>query len=92
MRRAMHDLLPPEVQWRGKANLSPVLTRGMRVFEQDRLGNLVRNPGVLGEYVTVASLRDAYRRYTCGGVQEPNLAVWRASVLAFWLRSASLAP
>jgi asparagine synthase (glutamine-hydrolysing) len=92
MRRAMGDLLPTEVRWRGKANLSEVLTRGLRVFEQDRLGNLVRNPGVLEEYVTIASLRDAYQRYTCGGVQEPNLAVWRASVLALWLRSASLAP
>jgi len=92
MRRAMSDLLPADVRWRGKANLSEVLTRGLRVFEQDRLGHLVQNPGVLEEYVTTASLRDAYERYTRGGIQEPNLAVWRASVLALWLRSTSLAP
>lgn len=91
MRRAMSEL-PPDVRWRGKANLSEVLSRGLRLFERDRLGQVVGDPGVLGTYVTTTSLRDAYERYTCRGIQEPNLAVWRASVLALWLRSASLAP
>jgi len=91
MRRAMSEL-PPDVRWRGKANLNEALSRGLRLFECDRLGRVVGDPGVLGTYVTTTSLLDAYERYTCRGIQEPDLAVWRASILALWLRTTSLTP
>jgi asparagine synthase (glutamine-hydrolysing) len=92
MRRAMTDILPSEVQWRGKANLSPVLVHGLLKFERERIERVIAGPKAIREYVAVPALQEAFARYICSGRDDPALGVWRASILAHWLEGARLVP
>ncbi len=90
-RRAMAGVVPAEVRWRGKANLSPVLPRGLTLFDLARIEAVIEEPKEIAEYVSQPALRDAFQRYTCKSLNDPALAVWRATMLALWLRQSHLA-
>jgi asparagine synthase (glutamine-hydrolysing) len=93
MRRAMNGILPPQVQWRsGKMDFVPSLAYGLRVFERDHLDEvIIRNPGVIEEYVNIRSLRQAYSRFLeqDSDLESKDLfAIWKTVSLALWLKHA----
>lgn len=94
MRRAMANILPVEVQWRGgKAGLGPVYNRGMLRFERKLMDEVVLgNGGGLQEYVDMAVLRQVYKRYLSGKNSKDLLLVWEAVNLAVWLHQSGLRP
>ena len=94
MRRAMTPMLPAEVCWRvGKADLSPNFKR--RLWDQDRdilEDVIVKDPQVLADYVDIAALREAYRRYKTQPMAESDaLAIHSTATLGLWLRRTGLA-
>jgi asparagine synthase (glutamine-hydrolysing) len=91
MRRAMGGVLPDEVRWRThKADLSPNFRRTL--FDRDRAvldDVIVRDPGVIADYVDVAALRETYARcLSARGSDDDELSVFSAVTLALWLRQA----
>ena len=91
MRRAMSGILPPQVQWRSaKTNFVPSLAYGLRVFERDQLDDVIlRNPGIIEEFVNIGWLTQAYRRFLdqAQGIDSSDLfAIWKSVSLALWLR------
>jgi asparagine synthase (glutamine-hydrolysing) len=94
LRRAMAQRLPEAVQWRkGKADLGPNFTRGLvsadrKVIDQVFLKELNN----LSAYINVPMLQDLYRQYTMQQSDAAEIAVWRVSVLASWLKRTGLKP
>jgi asparagine synthase (glutamine-hydrolysing) len=90
VRRALADLLPPEVRWRtDKGNLSHNFNRGL-LWERERLEDVLGEPGVIQEYLDMGALRRAYQKFIH---QEPGndpLTIWKAMTLALWLRQTGL--
>jgi asparagine synthase (glutamine-hydrolysing) len=89
LRRAMDGVLPEKVRWRvGKTRLGAQFDRS---FVRDRalLDDVIeKNPDALADYVDLAVLRDAYRRYRANANKEDGVAVWTAVTLGLWLRRA----
>lgn len=94
MRRAMNNVLPTAVQWRGgKADLSPNFIRSLLASRRDLLEEVVLDdPHPIQEYVDVPDLRQAYHRYLSGSAEADALSVWKSATLALWLRHTGLAP
>jgi asparagine synthase (glutamine-hydrolysing) len=94
MRRAMTDILPPEIQWRGgKSNLGPSFVNGMLVFERERLDEVLqKNPTFIENYIDLAAIRSAYQQFISNKVPDNNdvLAIYRAVSLALWLQRTGL--
>jgi len=91
MRRAMTNILPPEVQWRtSKIDFLPNIAHGLRTFERERLDELIlHNSGVWEKYVNLNALREAYQRFVSPENQEtPDdvFLIWEVASLALWLR------
>jgi hypothetical protein len=94
MRRAMTPMLPAEVCWRvGKADLSPNFKR--RLWDQDRdilEDVIVKDPQVLADYIDIAALREAYRRYKTQPMADRDaLTIHSTATLGLWLRRTGLA-
>jgi asparagine synthase (glutamine-hydrolysing) len=94
MRRALAAYLPEEVCWRRtKSALGPNFTRGMLLFARQRLGQAVfEDAQVIGEYVDLPTLRQAYRRYAEHKSVADELPLWRAVTLGMWLKHTVMAP
>lgn len=93
LRRAMADVLPPEVRDRpGKADFRPLLKRALAAFGRDRLDALFADEAVLAPFVDLPALRGAYRRYLAAGAHPDTYAVWKAATLARWLTRTKLTP
>ncbi len=94
MRRALANVLPEEVRWRGgKSNLSPNFTRGLLGFQQRPIEEVILDdPKVIQDYVDMAALRETCRRYACHGGEQEALTVWKALTLALWLHQTDLKP
>jgi asparagine synthase (glutamine-hydrolysing) len=94
MRRAMDQILPPEVQWRaGKSDLSPNFHYGLRVLERDRLAQVLReDTGLIEPYVDVTVLRQTFQRFLADeSMPDSNvLSIWKPVLLALWLKQADL--
>jgi asparagine synthase (glutamine-hydrolysing) len=93
MRRAMEDILPKKVQWRGgKMDFTPSLSYGLMAFERDVLDKIIlRDSGVIEKYVNVKSLRHAYGRFLAGeseGNSTDLFNIWKCASLALWLKHA----
>ena len=88
MRRAMSNILPEKIQWRGgKSDLSPNFLRGLRTFEHELLKDVISNgSGVIEDYVDMRVLRQAHDRYMAKGTEADAMTVWKAVSLALWLR------
>jgi len=93
MRHGMNGILPPQVQWRtGKTNFAPSLEYGLRVFERAQLDDVIlRNPGIIEEYVNIGVLRQAYMRFLDRKSEvDPSdlIAIWKTVSSASWLQHA----
>ena len=92
LRRALADILPVDVQWRGsKSNLGPNFEHGLLTYERKRLEEVIlKDSGTIERYVNIDSLRHAYRRFASRGGGEDALTIWKAVSLALWLQHTSL--
>lgn len=95
LRRAMHGILPPEVQWRvDKASLAAGVCTNLLKYERETLDDLIfSDPGVIRPYLDVEGLRASYRRYASDpvGSEGEAFTVILAVTLALWLRGSGLA-
>ena len=87
LRRALADLLPRQVQWRGgKANLSHNFSRSLLLYEEKRLDALiVENPQCLAPYMDIPALQRTYHRYRASRGHSEAMTVWKAAALGLWL-------
>ena len=95
MRRAMDNILPKDVQWRGgKTDLSPNFEHCLRTYGRARTEDVVLNDGdPVHEYVNAERLRESYRRLRCErATNDDVLAIWKAVSLGHWLRQARMSP
>ena len=94
MRRAMNNVLPQEVQWRGgKTNNSAAFTRSLLKFGRPLLEEVIlHDPSDIEEYVDVDALPEAYRRYLSRETHKDGMRVWTAVALGLWLRRTRLTP
>ena len=92
LRRALRDILPVEIQWRGsKSNLGPNFEHGLLAYERQRMEDVILGEsGIIDKYVNIDFLRDAYHRFKSGEKENDALTIWKAVSLALWLqRTAS---
>ncbi|MFQ5849216.1 MAG: lasso peptide isopeptide bond-forming cyclase [Candidatus Binatia bacterium] len=94
LRRAMVDILPVEVQWRGdKFNFSANFNRGLLTVDRELVEEVTLNdPSVIAEYVNIAALHKTYNRCLSQPKNEDTMTVWKAVSLALWLRRTGLTP
>lgn len=96
MRRAMSDILPVEVQWRGgKSNLGPNFNHVLLTFGRERMEEVIlQNPEAIEEYVDITALRAAHQRFVSGeaSVDADAISIWKALSLALWLQRTDLTP
>jgi asparagine synthase (glutamine-hydrolysing) len=86
MRRAMHGLLPPQVEWRGgKSNLGHNFRHVLLRYERDRLARWIAAPGALAEYVDVDRVRAAFARFQSAQGDADALLLWKVVTLGEWL-------
>jgi asparagine synthase (glutamine-hydrolysing) len=93
MRRAMENILPEKVQWRGgKIDFTPSLRYGLVSFEREVLDRIIlRESSILENYVNVTTLREAYGRILEGESSSSStdlFNVWKCASLALWLQHA----
>jgi len=91
LRRAMTDLLPPEVQWRrGKANFTPNLIRGL-LSDQARLQELMAD-NLLQSYINTSEFQRIYQTLLIKTFQTDTrdmFKIWTVISLGLWLRYIS---
>jgi hypothetical protein len=87
MRRALADVLPPEVRLRpGKANLGPAFKQALGGTDRAALTAVAARPGELAEWVDPAQLRAMWQRCQAGtGHDSDWFAMWRLAVTSRWL-------
>jgi asparagine synthase (glutamine-hydrolysing) len=92
LRRALVDVLPAEVAWRGsKVNLSANFVRGLLAFERGTLEEVIMNDAkAIEAYVDITAVRRAYEQYVSKGKNADALTVWKTVTLALWLRHTGL--
>jgi asparagine synthase (glutamine-hydrolysing) len=93
MRRAMENILPKKVQWRGgKTDFTPSLYYGLVSLEREVLDRIILlDSSILENYVNVTTLREAYGRILEGESSSSStdlFSVWKCASLALWLQHA----
>lgn len=93
MRRALTNVLPEEIRWRGgKANLGPSFNHGLLTVDRRVLEDvLLNNPGGIAEYIDPTTLRRIYQRYLSNKDTNDGFILWRIATIALWLRRTGLA-
>jgi asparagine synthase (glutamine-hydrolysing) len=95
MRRALHGILPPEIQWRsGKADLSPNFSRGLIEKDREIIRRVVYSPTEwLNEYVNVPAVQSAFTRWTKepGRCSNEALDLFAVTTLGLWLEATGFA-
>jgi asparagine synthase (glutamine-hydrolysing) len=94
MRRALHGILPPTIQWRGgKTDLKPNFDRALLMFGGQTLKDVMANEtAVLERYVNLAGLCKTYRNFISGQKGGDSFKLWSAVTCALWLRQTNLNP
>ena len=95
LRRAMNNILPPEVQWRvDKGSLGAGVCATLFEFERQKLEELVSGRGPIGEYLDMSALRASHARYVSNPTGSEREAFWLmlAVNLSQWLSIASAEP
>lgn len=94
LRRAMQDILPPDVQWRTDKGNQSITIRQRLVEERACLDAVIlKDPDIIDEYIDITALRAAYDRYLSDplGASEDDLFTIFLSVnLARWLRRSAV--
>jgi asparagine synthase (glutamine-hydrolysing) len=92
LRRAMADILPPEVQWRkGKGNLSANFKKRLLSDEKERLEQVIFHDfSVIEPYVDIPALQATYQRYITDPLTADDEAtnIFVAVNLALWLQQS----
>jgi asparagine synthase (glutamine-hydrolysing) len=90
MRRAMQDILPKSVQWRGgKVNFNINFVRKLRTFDREIINQVIHNDlSRIEPYVNINHLHEAHHRLMSPHPIKLNdaITVWKAVTLALWLR------
>lgn len=95
MRRAMNDILPREVQWRGgKADMSHSFEHGLRAHNAELLQQVMQQGlGRVEDYVDVAAVRAAYNRFLARQASGADvMGIWKSVSLALWLQQTNTLP
>ena len=94
MRRAMTNILPMEIQWRGdKTSLSPNFIRSLLTYERERLENIILNDSaVIAPYVNLTAFRKIFQRFVAKKRPGDAFTVWTALTLSLWLAQTDLTP
>ena len=96
LRRAMNEILPESVQWRGgKMDMTPNFLHGLLKLNRELLDKIVTsNLERIETYVDLETVRSAYERLVSGeqiNNQDIN-TVWTAVTLALWLDHTEIVP
>jgi asparagine synthase (glutamine-hydrolysing) len=90
MRRALANVLPEAIQWRGgKTDMTPNFLHGLLTLDRTLLDEVMLNQlGSIEGYVDLDYLRGGYHRLTSGGKvnDQDIITVWKAVILALWHR------
>jgi asparagine synthase (glutamine-hydrolysing) len=95
LRRAMQDILPPEIQWRlTKGNLSPNFDQGLPTYEHQRLQKFVsQDVQIIEPFIHREALQAAFQRLEGATATNHDLdLLWHGLILALWLERAELVP
>lgn len=95
MRRAMDEVLPPEVQWRGgKADMSHSFEYGLRTHNSVLLDETMRHGlARIETYVDTAALQAAYQRFLARRATGADvMGIWKSVSLALWLQQTEVTP
>jgi len=91
MRRAMSNILPEEVRWRGgKTDLNANFLRGLMTFDRKILDDMVFGPSeAFAKYIDTAILRLVYQRLRSRDKVKLDdvMRIWKAVTLAYWLEN-----
>ena len=94
MRRALANVLPEAIQWRGgKTDMTPNFLHGLLTLDRTLLDEVMLNQlGSIEGYVDLDYLRGGYHRLTSGGKvnDQDIITVWKAVILALWHRHTKL--
>lgn len=88
MRRAMTELLPECIQWRGdKANLTPNFSHGLLQVNRARLEQAMEHLPTAQTYLSIDLVQDAYQKLMAGHdmTSSERMSLWQGIVLTLWL-------
>lgn len=86
LRRALANLLPPDIRQRGGKGGSAA-PRRLACLERRVLEETAQDEEALGDYLDMGRLRTVTRRYLDGGAVTDDETLWPAVSLRQWLRS-----
>jgi len=91
-RRAMQNVVPDEVRWRGgKALFTGVFEQCLKGYGRQLLDNaFLHTPPSCSHYFNLPVLRERYRRFLAGDGRRMN-ELWRAANLIQWIENSKLA-
>jgi asparagine synthase (glutamine-hydrolysing) len=96
MRRALANVLPETIQWRGgKTDLTPNFLHGLLRLDRHLLDEVILNKlGSIERYLDSDFLRAAYQRITSGGKvnDQDIMTLWTAVILALWHSHTKMTP
>jgi asparagine synthase (glutamine-hydrolysing) len=96
MRRAMANILPEEVRWRGgKADMNSNFLHGILLFDRERLDEVILcNSADIEKYVNIRAIREVYQHLVSRRRVniDDALIIWRVVTLAYWLLYSGLKP
>jgi len=85
-RKAMDNILPPEIQWRlKKTDFRPVFEKNLLSFGRTYLDKMVYGRGILEDYVDLDELEEIYHNYKLGSIGSDLIVLWLVTTLYFWL-------
>ena len=94
MRRAMVDILPEEIRWRGgKTDMNPNFLYGLLTADRKALEEVIlQSSGNIEKYVDIQTLHQIYQRLISSDKAkiEDVMTIWKATTLAHWLRHVGL--
>jgi asparagine synthase (glutamine-hydrolysing) len=93
MRRAMQNILPAAVQWRGgKLDISQGLKYGLWTFERKRFERVImKEAETIEPYVHIDVLRQALNRFLENKASGTDMySIWKSVSLALWLQHSGL--
>ena len=88
LRRAMEDILPKEIQWRGgKGNVGHGFEYGLKNFAKHDLETMFNNPKLIENYVNITHLKQIYENFIAEESTTNNIiSIWQAINLFLWLK------
>lgn len=90
VRRALNDLLPPEIRWRmGKGRPGGHTAHSLAATGGATLNGIMsRDPGPIAAYVDMQRMSELSRRYLSGAEPELWAPIYRVAATALWLEHA----